>query len=287
MRAAALLLAACLAQAGAAAGAIVLTDDLGRRVELAAPARRIVTLAPSITEAAFAVGAGGRVVGVSAYSDYPPQATRLPVVSSAIGIDFEALARLSPDLVIAWKDSFRPDEAARLEALGAKVYVARTRKLADIGPLLTATAALAGLDAGPATRAFDSRLAQVRARYAGRPRLTVFLQISERPLMTVAGEHFMNEALAACGATNVFADLADVAPLVSLEELYARDPQAIVGAGSAESAARFVRSWSERPTLAAVRRGKVAYVESLALGRPSPRVVEGIEALCLALDRLR
>lgn len=286
MRTAALALAACLA-AGPAAAAISLTDDLGRRVELASPAQRIVTLAPSITEAAFAIGAGDRVVGVSAYSDFPPQASGLPVVSSATGIDFEALARLSPDLVIAWKDSFRPDDVARLEALGAKVYVARTRKLADIVPLLAVTAALAGADAGPATRAYESRLAQLRARYAGRTKLAVFLPISERPLMTVAGAHFMNEALAACGATNVFADLPDVAPLVSLEELYARNPQAIVGAGSRESAARFLKSWSERESLEAVRQGKVAYVESMALGRPSPRVVEGIEALCLALDRLR
>jgi ABC-type Fe3+-hydroxamate transport system substrate-binding protein len=115
----------------------------------------------------------------------------------------------------------------------------------------------------------------------------VFLEISHRPLMTVAGAHFMNEALAACGAANVFSGLAEVAPQVSWEELYARNPQAIVGTGPEGGEEAFRRDWAERASLEAVRRGKVAYVASRALGRPSPRVVEGIEALCAAVDRLR
>jgi iron complex transport system substrate-binding protein len=284
---AALLVAAVLAAAPAAKAEVALTDDLGRRVTLPAPAARIVTLAPSLTEAAFAVGAGARVVGVSAWSDHPPQAARLPVVSSAFTIDMEALAKLSPDLVIAWKDSFRAADIARLEALGARVFVVQSRTLSEIPRLLAVTAALSGGDAVPATREFDSRLAQARARYAGRAPVRVFLEISHRPLMTVAGAHFMNEALAACGAANVFSDLAEVAPQVSWEELYARNPQAIVGTGPEGGEEAFRRDWAERASLEAVRRGKVAYVASRALGRPSPRVVEGIEALCAAVDRLR
>lgn len=286
-RLAALLAAAVLAAALPARAEVALTDDLGRRVALPAPASRIVTLAPSITEAAFAVGAGARVVGVSAWSDHPPQAARLPVVSSAFTIDLEALARLSPDLVIAWKDSFRAADIPRLEALGARVFVVQSRTLAEIPRLLAVTAALAGGDAGPATREFESRLGAARARFAGRTPVRVFLEISHRPLMTIAGAHFMNEALAACGAANVFADLAEVAPQVSWEELYARNPQAVVGTGPEAGEEAFRRDWAERASLEAVRRGKVAYVASRALGRPSPRVVEGIEALCLAVDRLR
>ena len=284
---AALLAAAVLAAAFPVRAEVALTDDLGRRVALPAPASRIVTLAPSITEAAFAVGAGGRVVGVSAWSDHPPQAALLPVVSSAFTIDMEALAKLSPDLVIAWKDSFRAADIPRLEALGARVFVVRSRTLSEIPRLLAVTAALSGGDAGPASREFDARLAKARARYAGRPPVRVFLEISHRPLMTVAGAHFMNEALATCGAANVFSDLAEVAPQVSWEELYARNPQAIVGTGPEGGEEAFLRDWAERASLEAVRRGKVAYVASRALGRPSPRVVEGIEALCAAVDRVR
>lgn len=281
------LAALVLAAAFPARADIVLTDDLGRRVVLAAPAKRIATLAPSITEAAFAVGSGPRVAGVSAWSDFPPAAAGLPVVSTAFAIDMEAIARLAPDLVIAWKDSFRPSDIGRLEALGARVFVVQSRTLAEIPRLLAATAALSGGDAGPATRAFESRLAAVRARYAGKPRLRVFLEISHRPLMTVAGRHFMVEALEACGATSVFADLADVAPPVSWEEVFVRNPDAIVGTGPEDGEAAFRGAWAGRTGLDAVRGGKLAYVSSRALGRPSPRVVEGIEALCAAIDRLR
>jgi len=281
---------AALLLVAAAVGAraeIALTDDLGRSVVLPQPARRIVTLAPSITEAAFAVGAGHRVVGASAWSDYPPAAASLPVVSTAFAIDLEALARLSPDLVIAWKDSFRPADIGRLEALGAKVFVVQSRTLAEIPRLLELTARLAGGDAAPAVRDYESRLAGLRARHAGKARLRLFLEISHRPLMTVAGRHFMGEALVACGAANVFADLAEVAPLVSWEELHARNPEAIIGTGSEGGEEAFRKSWAERGGLEAVRRGKLAFVASPALGRPSPRVVEGIEALCRAVDALR
>ena len=105
--------------------------------------------------------------------------------------------------------------------------------------------------------------------------------------MTVAGRHFMNEALEACGAANVFGDLAEVAPQVSWEELFARNPGAILGTGPEGGEASFRQSWAGRAGLEAVRRGKLAYVASRALGRPSPRVVEGIEALCAAVDRVR
>lgn len=278
---------ALTAVAFAASAEIVLTDDLGRRVELARPARRIATLAPSLTEAAFAVGAGSRVVGVSAWSDYPGAAASLPVVATAFAIDMEALARLSPDLVIAWKDSFRTADIARLEALGARVFVVQSHTLAEIPRLLAVTAALAGGDAAPATRAYESRLATLRARYAGKSRVRIFFEISHRPLMTVAGKHFMGEALETCGATNVFADLPDLAPQVSWEELFARNPEAIVGTGPEEGESGFRSAWAQRTGLEAVRRGRLGYVASRALGRPSPRVVEGIEALCLAVDRLR
>jgi len=284
---AAAFLALVVAATGASRAEVRVTDGLGRVVTLAAPARRILTLAPSITEAAFAVGAGPGVVGASAHSDHPPEATRLPVVSSSAGIDLEAVARLSPDLVIAWRDSFRVESIPRLEALGARVYVDASRTLADVPRLLRDVAVLTGRDAESAVRAYEARLEALRQARAGRDPVRVFLDISFRPLMTVGGRHFMTEALSLCGAQNVFADLAEPAPLVSWEELFARRPQAIVAAGPPAGEAAFRHSWAGQPGLEAVRRGKLAYVPSTALGRPSPRVVEGIEALCVAIDKVR
>src|SRR5215831_12922347 len=132
-----------------AAAGISLTDDLGRKVELKQPAQRIVTLAPFLTELVYSAGAGGRVVGVSAYSDYPPEATKLPQVASAAGNSIESIAALHPDLVLAWSDSIRADDVERIARLGPRVYVAQARSLADVPRLLAAIGTLAGVDTRP------------------------------------------------------------------------------------------------------------------------------------------
>ena len=279
---------ALAAASHAAPSAVTVTDGLGRTVSLPAPALRVVTLAPSITEAAFAVGAGSKVVGVSAWSDWPESARRLPVVATAAGIEWESLARLAPDLVIAWEDGFRVSDVGRLEALGARVFVARSRSLADIAPLLEAVAQLTGGDAGRASHAYREALDALRARHSGKPRLRVFLEVSHRPLLTSGRGHFLTEALAVCGADNVFGDRPEPAPAVSWETLFARDPDAVIGTGAlAAGEGAFRAAWQPRSALTAVQRGKLAYVASAALGRPSPRVVEGIASLCAAVDGLR
>jgi iron complex transport system substrate-binding protein len=270
-----------------AAAEISVKDDLGRKVELKAPAQRIVTLAPFLTELAFAAGLGDRVVGVSAYSDYPPEAKRLPQVADANGPLAEPLAALHPDLVLAWRDSIRAEEIERLAHLVPAVFVARARTLEDVPRLLASIGTLAGVDTGGLSRAYQERLASLRGRYARRRTVPVFLEIWSRPLTTISGRHFMNEALAICGARNVFANLPGVAPEVSWEALYARDPPVIVGVGSAPTEAAFRASWSEHRTLAAVREGRLVFVAPDRLQRPTTRTPEGIAELCAAIDRVR
>ena len=128
-----LLLSLCLLAAAAAAQAgIVVHDDAGRTVRLAAPARRIVSLAPHITENLYAAGAGSHIVGVSAYSDYPAAAKKLPRVGSAASLDLEAILALKPDLVIAWDSGNQAGQLAKLRALGLPLFVSRPLKLGDI-----------------------------------------------------------------------------------------------------------------------------------------------------------
>jgi len=262
-------------------------DDLGREVELQHPARRIVTLAPFLTELAFSIGAGDRVVGASAFSDYPPAAKRLPRVASAAGLSLEALAALHPDLVLAWKDSIRPEEVQRIARLGPAVFVAAARTLEDVPRLLPELGALTGLETRPQAAAYEGKLERLRSAYAGRRVLPVFLEIWSRPLTTISGRHFMNEALSICGARNVFADLPGVAPEVSLESLYARDPVVIVGIGSAPTEAAFRASWQAYRALAAVREGRLVFVNPDRLQRTTLRTPDGIADLCTKLDRAR
>lgn len=276
-----------LATAGEARAAIQLTDDLGRTLTLASPARRIVTLAPFLTELVFAAGAGDGVVGVSAYSDYPPEARRLPVVSSAVQVSLEQVAALKPDLVLAWRDSFRREDIERVSRLGAAVFVAHGRRLEDVPRLLAAIGAATAHDVAPAVARFRGEVEALRADYAARAPLAVFLEIWHRPLTTISGAHFMNDALEICGARNLFRDAAGVAPQVSWEEVYRRDPPVIVGAGSAASDAEFRANWSARATLSAVRSGKLVWVDADTIQRPTTRTPRGIRQLCERLDRVR
>jgi iron complex transport system substrate-binding protein len=270
-----------------AAAALSLTDDAGRRVELKAPAQRIVSLAPFLTELAYSAGAGAQLVGVSAYSDYPPEARRLPQVASAMGPEIEPLAALRPDLVLAWQDSIRREDVDRIERLGIPVFVARARRLDDVPRLLEAIGTLAGRDVAGRAKEYRSTLANLDARYRSRPRVRVFVEVWHKPLTTIAGTHWINEALALCGGENVFGDLEAVAPVVSWEELYRRDPRLVLGAGSDGGEAAFRANWASRSSLAAVAAGRAVFVDADTLQRPTLRLANGVAAVCAALEKAR
>jgi iron complex transport system substrate-binding protein len=278
---------AALCITASSAAPISLKDDLDRTVELKEPAQRIVTLAPFLTELVYTAGAGERVVGVSVYSDYPPEAKKLPQVGTSAGFDVERIAALRPDLVLVWQDSFRPEDVDRIARFGTAVFVARARTLDDVPRLLRAIGRLAGRDVAPATGQFEAKLAKLRRDHAGSPKVSAFLEVWNRPLTTIAGRHFMNEALEICGARNVFGDLDGVAPLVSWEALYARDPEVIVGASSAAGEREFRDNWRLRDTLAAVKADRLVFVDADRIERLTARTPDGIAALCAGIDRVR
>ncbi len=289
MRAAAAFACVVLALAAFAAqgAAIRVTDDLGRTVQLAKAPQRIVTLAPFLTELVFSAGAGERLVGVSAFSNYPPEALALPVVANAGGPSLEAIAALRPDLVLAWRDSVRPEDLERFAALGIPAFAVQARRVEDVPRLLLAVGELTGRDMSRSAAGFRAHIQALRTRYARRPRLVVFLEIWHQPLSTIAGPHWINEGLEVCGAENVFRELPGVAPGVPWEELYRRDPPVIVGAGSVGNDADFLARWRTRAALSAVKAGRLLFVEADLLQRPTLRLAEGITRLCEGLERMR
>jgi iron complex transport system substrate-binding protein len=278
-------LAFCITSSTAAE--ISLKDDLDRVVRLKAPAQRIVTLAPFLTELVFDAGAGERIVGVSAYSDYPPEAKRLPQVGTAVNFSIEEIAALKPDLVLVWKDGMRPEDLERIARFGAAVFVASARTLEDVPRLLDVMGRLTGGDASQVAAEYARKLEALRRAYAGKRPLATFVEIWDRPLTTIAGRHFINQALEICGAQNVFGELPAVAPVVSWEQVYRRDPEVIVGMSSGVSAEEFHASWKARATLSAVRANKLVHVHPDRLQRQTARTPDGIAELCAALDSVR
>jgi iron complex transport system substrate-binding protein len=279
------LLALLLAGMAAAAP---LADDRGRPLHLRAPASRIVTLAPGLTELAFAAGAGGKLVGVSAWSDYPEAARRLPQVGDSSRLDAERILLLGPDLLLGWLSGNPAGEIARLERLGLPVFAVEPARLADVPRVLRVIGALAGTEAEAerAAAAFEAEVSALRARYGARPRVSVFYEIWDEPLLTVNGEHIISDVIRLCGGRNVFADAPLLTPAVSPESLLAADPDVIIASVSsgAHAAARRLR---KLPSLRAAAGGRVFTVPADFIQRATPRIIEGARQVCEALEHAR
>jgi len=277
-------LAACLSAPVAGAG-VTETDARGHVISLAQPAQRIVSLAPHVTEIVYAAGAGDRLVGVSAWSDYPAEARGLPGVGDAFRVDLERVLSLSPDLVIGWLSGNSAADVARLESLGTPVYLSEPARLADIAELLRAVGRLAGT--GPvamrAASEFESGLAQLRSRYLDAKPVRVFVQIEAQPVMTLNGSHLVTDVLGLCGAVNVFAGQAALAPTVSVEAVVAAAPQLVLIADRLAGADAIARRWREM--LPAARGAEPVRADLLL--RHTPRVLEGAREVCAAVESAR
>jgi iron complex transport system substrate-binding protein len=278
------LLGACAAHAE-----IVVTDDLGERVALAAPARRIVSLAPHVTELLFAAGAGPKVVGAVEYSDYPPEARAIRRVGGYERLDFEAILALKPDLVVGWESGNGLDNLQRLRQLGLAVFASQPGALPELGATLEKLGALTGTPAaaGRAAAEYRARLAAIRARHAGRGEVSVFYEIWNQPLMTVNDAHLISDVIRLCGGRNVFGGLRALAPTVNAEDVVRADPEAIVASGAGDGRPEWLDEWQRWPRLTAVARGNLYVVPPELIQRATPRVLQGAERLCAALDEAR
>jgi iron complex transport system substrate-binding protein len=288
MRALVALLVLLLGMGASVARPVAAIDDSGRRIELAQPARRIVSLAPHITEQLFAIGAGDRIVATTDFADYPPEARKLPRVARAHSVDLERVAAARPDLIVVWGSGFPPSIVESLKRLGVPVYVNEPGSLESIATSLERLGSLTASATAPRVAAdFRARVAALRARYADRAPVRVFYQIWAQPLMTLAGTHVINEAIRLCGGRNVFGDLAPIAPQVAVEAVVAADPQLIVTAESGAKPGGALDPWRRYATIAAVRNDRLVTLDADRINRHGPRIVDEIGVLCAQIDAAR
>jgi iron complex transport system substrate-binding protein len=284
------LLAAALntVAAGEAPAPVSAVDDSGQRITLAQPAHRIVALAPHITEQLFAIGAGDRIVGTTEFADYPADARRLPRVARAHSVDLERVAALRPDLIVVWGSGFPPATIDALRRLNLPVYVSEPGSLEAIATSMERLGVLTASPAAPrAEMAFRRQVLALRQRYAGRAPVRVFYQIWAQPLMTLAGTHVINEAIALCGGRNIFGQLRQIAPQVSVESVVAADPQVIVTAEAGGKPGDGLKIWHDFPAMAAVRNGQLVTLDADRINRDGPRILEEIGVLCERIDAAR
>lgn len=293
-----LLSALLLGGLALAARAAVHVDDAGRAVDFARPPQRVITLAPNLTEFVYAVGAGTTLVGTMDTSNFPEDAKRVPRIGDYQRLDVERILALKPEVILVWHHGNQGRELGQLEAAGLKLFYLEPKRLDDVPAVLERVGALLGREAAarPLAAAWREELAGLRRRHANAAPVRVFFQVWSQPLMTLNGQHLTSDIIALCGGRNIFAALPALAPQVSLESVVAADPEAILGARESgfepplarrEPGRPGFQAWQSFRGIAAVRRGWMYTVPGDLLTRQGPRVLEGVRAVCDALDQVR
>jgi len=243
--------------------------------------RRIVSLAPSITETVFALGFGNRLVGVTSHCNYPAEAKRLPKIGDFMSPSLEVIAAKQPDLVIGVTGATDPARAREIERLGIKITLVSVSSVSEILSSFKHIAALLGdPDAGATliekiTAQFD----KVKRRIAPAPRRSTLLAVGLRPLVAVGGKNFLDELITLAGGENIAGNASQ--PWLNLPDEYvvAKAPQVIIQAGMGSDASRPTRQWSDLKSIPAVKERRVYTYNSDKILRPGPRIGEGLEEI--------
>ena len=248
------------------------------------PPARVVSLAPSITEIVYALGEGGRLVGVCAQCDHPPEVARIPRVGGYLTPSVEVVLATRPDLVIAVPSPGNREAVRALERVGVRMLVVHDRTLADLWTSIAQVADALGVPGAGERLVGDvaGRLDAVRTRVAGLAPRRVLVVVGHNPLIAVGGDNLQDELVTLAGGVNVAADAGATWPTLSLELVVARAPEVIVDAAMG-SEATGEALFQALPNVPAVRAGRVVRLAGDTLLRAGPRVPDAAAALAAAI----
>lgn len=266
----------------------IVRDDLGLDVSLPQYPRRIVSLAPSLTETLFALDLDSAIVGVTDFCDVPLQADLKPKVGGMTNPDYETIVRLRPELIVMTFAGNSRKDYDMLISLGLKVFVSNPATLEDIYRSMMALGQLCGKEVQS-----KELVAHMRAREAvavqkarARPAQRVLLLFSLRPLISAGKGTFIDELLTKGNLENVTHDASTAYPLLSREEILSLQPDWIFGTDDVvHSIDEIVAAYPEWKKLAAIREGHVKVISADLISRPGPRIVRGLEILVDAIHR--
>jgi iron complex transport system substrate-binding protein len=260
------------------------TDQMNRTVTVPDRPKRVVSLAPSLSEIVCAVGKKELLKGVTRFSDYPAYVKQLPKVGSYIRLDLERILRLKPDLCLSVKDGNPKETILRLESLGIPVYVLNPHDLESVTGAIDEVGSLLGAEkeARKLTAAMLKRIERVRAcTKAAKVKPRVFLQIGVSPIVSAGKGSFLNELLELSGAVNVAAAGFSAYPRYSREQVLDLNPDILIITSMARgrSFGEVKKEWESWPGFAASLKKQVYILDSDLLDRPTPRMVDGLELL--------
>jgi iron complex transport system substrate-binding protein len=273
------LLIACSPKRTQPTASHAFTDEIGRQIVVATRPERIVSLAPSVTETLFALGLGDRIVGVTSFCDYPPEAQLKEKVGDTMRPSIERIVALDPDLVVASTASQLEQFVRNLDQVGIPVYVSNPQNIDGvlssidrIGELTDATARASAL-----TEELRGRIKAVETRVARAARPRVFLILGREPLITAGGDTFISDIIARAGGRSISANEKADYPQYSLETVVAQRPEVIlIQDGERELPDRLKQT-------PAAREGRIYHFDDGVLLRPGPRIVDGLEQMAAKL----
>jgi iron complex transport system substrate-binding protein len=262
---------------------VTFKDSLGREVSLKGEPQRIVSLAPSITEILYFLSLGDRVVGVTKFSYYPPEAKLKPKVGSYIDLNVEKIISLAPDLVIGTADGNQPGIVDLLEQAGIPIFIVNPRNIHQAIDTVAIVGRLCGIPkkANALSMQLSQRVDHIIDHTRSKRRPLVFLQINIRPIMTINKDTFLNDLIQLAGGRNMAENEPITYPRISLEEVIRKKPEVII-ISSMERGGRFEAArleWLKWTSIPAVKDGRVYLIDSDLIDRPSPRIVEGLETM--------
>jgi iron complex transport system substrate-binding protein len=262
-------------------------DEVGREVTVLFPPKKIVSLAPNITEILFSLGLDQEIVGVSIHCNFPEKVQGKVRVGSYVSLDFEKIVSLKPDLIIATGAGNTKDMVDRLERLGFPTFVIFPRNIEDVTRSVGHLSQLVGREKEGAEiiQEMKKRRERVVALTLGVPRPRVFLQIGEAPIVTVGKNSFADDLIRLAGGDNVAGNEKETYPRFGMEEILKRSPDVILisSMNPRGNYQRVLQEWSRWKTIPAVKNGQIYLIDSDLIDRPSPRIVEGLEEIARIL----
>ena len=262
-------------------------DEVGREVTFSFPPKRIVSLAPNITEILFSLGLDEEIVGVSIHCNFPEKAKNKVRVGSYISLDFEKITSLKPDLIIATGAGNTRDMVDRLGKLGFQTYVIYPKNFDDILQSIAHIGQVVNREkeARSILEGMRKRSQNVIELTKGLPRPKVFIQIGDAPVVTVGQGSFADDLIRLAGGENIAGKEKEVYPRFGMEEILKRSPEVIVISSMNPKGdyQKILQEWNRWKTLPAVKNGRIYLIDSDLLDRPSPRIIDGLEGLARVL----
>jgi iron complex transport system substrate-binding protein len=263
------------------------TDEVGRKLEVKESPQRIVSVAPNVTEILFALGLEDRLVGVSSYCQYPPEALKIEKIGGYINPSLEKIVALRPDLVIGIAEGDLRAFVDKLAGSEIPVYITNPRNALEvlISIQKIGEVTFASDPARRIVRSMEEKIRSIRDKVQGRPRPRVLHILDFNPLISAGKGTFVDDLIRLGGGRNVAETATGKYPRFSMEEVLVQDPEVILLASmkSQDPLVKQRRWWERWKTISAVKQGRIYVLDSDLIHRPSPRIVDGLEQVARAI----